>query len=195
MRPVRHIFHNVVAARCHRFVTIFMIFALLGSSAVAQDRPDMDDLFRRLAEPAGESWRIAESDILREWSKSGSSSLDLLLQRGETALDEGNLTAAVGHLTALTDHAPDFAAGFHARAVAYAALGQFGPAFHDLARTLQLEPRHFPALTQLAVMLEETGDTDRALQAYRDSLAIHPHQQEARDGAARLERQRDGTGI
>ena len=162
---------------------------------MGQERPDMDELFRRLADPAGEGWRIAESDILREWSKSGSATMDLLLQRGERALDEGDPQAAVGHLTALTDHAPDFANGFYTRAAAYAALGQFGPALQDLARTLQLEPRHFHAMTQLAMMLEETGDTDRALGAYRQSLTIHPHQQEAIDGAARLERQQDGTDI
>lgn len=155
----------------------------------------MEDLFRRLAEPQGESWRIAESDILREWSKSGSAAMDVLLQRGEKALDEGDPATALGHLTALTDHAPDFATGFQARAAAYAALGQFGPAIGDLARALQLEPRHFPALTQLGFMLEETGDIGRALAAYRASLAIHPHQQEAIDGAARLERQQDGTDI
>ncbi|WP_295048576.1 tetratricopeptide repeat protein [uncultured Paracoccus sp.] len=155
----------------------------------------MDDLFRRLAEPQGEAWRIAESDILREWSKSGSAAMDLLLQRGEDALDEGDLPAAIGHLTALTDHAPDFPSGFYTRAAAYAATGQFGPAFQDLSRTLQLQPRHFPALTQLGMMLEETGDTERALAAFRQSLTIHPHQQEAIDAVARLERQQDGTDI
>ena len=155
----------------------------------------MDTLFRRLAEPEGESWRIAESDILREWSKSGSAALDLLLQRGEKALDQGDAATAIGHLTALTDHAPDFPAGFYTRAAAYATAGQFGPAFQDLAHALQLEPRYFPALTQLGVMLEETGDTERALAAYRQSLAVHPHQQEAIDGVARLERQQGGTDI
>lgn len=155
----------------------------------------MDALFDALAQPTGEAWRIAESDILREWSRSGSAAMDLLLQRGEEALDQGDALAAIGHLTALTDHAPDFPAGFHARAAAYATAGQFGPAFQDLARTLQLEPRHFPALTQLGTMLEETGDTARALAAYRASLDIHPHQQEAIDGVARLERQQDGTDI
>lgn len=155
----------------------------------------MDDLFRRLADPAGEAWRIAESDILREWSRSGSATMDLLLQRGEGALDEGDAQAAVGHLTALTDHAPDFATGFYTRAAAYATLGQFGPALQDLARALHLEPRHFPSLTQLGVMLEEMGDIDRALAAYRQSLTIHPHQQEAIDGVARLERQQKGTDI
>ena len=44
-------------------------------------------------------------------------------------------------------------------------------------------------------MLEEMGEDDRALAAYRASLAIHPHQQEAIDGQARLERRRTGTDI
>lgn len=155
----------------------------------------MDAFFRDLAAPDGESWRIAESDILREWSKSGSASMDLLLKRGEEALDMGDLDAAIGHLTALTDHAPDFAAGWQARASAYASAGMFGPAAADLARALALEPRHFAAMTQLGVLLEEIGATDRALAAYRESLAIHPHQQEAIDGVARLESADQGTGI
>ncbi|WP_235756910.1 tetratricopeptide repeat protein [Paracoccus salsus] len=155
----------------------------------------MDALFAQLARPEGEAWRIAESDILREWSKSGSASMDLLLKRGEQALDEGNTDIAIGHLTALTDHAPDFAAGWHLRAAALATAGAFGPAVADLARTLQLEPRHFAALTQLGVMLEEMGDRQGALKAYRESLKIHPHQQEAIDGVERLERQEQGTEI
>lgn len=197
MRPVRHIFHNVVAAIRYRMHGFFLISVtvIAATAAGAQERPDMNDLFSRLADPQGEGWRIAESDILREWSKSGSAAMDLLLQRGEDALDQGDAPAAIGHLTALTDHAPEFATGFQSRAAAYATVGQFGPALRDLARALQLEPRHFPALTQLAIMLEETGDTGRALAAYRQSLDIHPHQQEAMDGVARLERQQDGTDI
>ncbi|WP_339816651.1 tetratricopeptide repeat protein [uncultured Paracoccus sp.] len=155
----------------------------------------LDDAFARLAQPEGEGWRIAESDILREWSRSGSPAMDLLLQRGEAALDMGDIPSAIGHLTALTDHAPDFAAGFQTRAAAYATAGQFGPALADLRRTLELEPRHFAALTQLGAMLEEMGDDARALAAYRASLAIHPHQQEAIDGQARLEHKRIGTDI
>lgn len=155
----------------------------------------MDTLFQQLAEPEGEGWRIAESDILREWSKSGSAGMDLLLKRGEAALDEGDLDGAIGHLTALTDHAPEFASGWQARAAALASAGQFGPAAADLARALQIEPRHFAALTQLGAMLEEMGDDEGALKAYQQSLAIHPHQQEAIDGAARLERKDQGTDI
>ncbi|MDB6176928.1 hypothetical protein PAF17_05330 [Paracoccus sp. Z330] len=164
-------------------------------SGQAQPHTQLDEAFAQLANPDGEGWRIAEADILREWSKSGSASMDLLLKRGEEALDQGEIELAIGHLTALTDHAPDFAAGWQARAAAYAAAGKFGPAIGDLGRALQLEPRHFVALTQLGAMLEEAGDSDRALAAYRQSLKIHPHQQEAIDAVQRLEDQRQGTDI
>ena len=193
MTPVRHVFHNAVAALRHPVLTIFMSFASLLPLPAGAD--PLDDAFARLAQPSGEGWRIAESDILRGWSRSGSAAMDLLLQRGEAALDMGDLPTAIGHLSALTDHAPDFAAGFQARAAALAMSGQFGPALSDLQRTLELEPRHFAALTQLGAMLEDMGDPDRALDAYRASLAIHPHQQEALDAVARLERQRLGTDI
>ncbi|MDO5706050.1 MAG: hypothetical protein Q4G49_13430 [Paracoccus sp. (in: a-proteobacteria)] len=174
-----------------------MIWLMLAgfSPAFAENAPDMNALFAQLAQTEGEGWRIAESDILREWSRSGSASMDLLLRRGEEALDAGDPVSAIGHLTALTDHAPDFAAGFQARAAAYAMRGDYGPAAADLARALELEPRHFGALTQLGGMLEEMGDQPRARVAYRASLDIHPHQQEAIDGVARLDAALAGTGI
>ncbi|MBU2956736.1 tetratricopeptide repeat protein [Paracoccus sp. 1_MG-2023] len=193
MSADRNVFHNAVAALRHRVLTIFIVLATLTTPAFAAD--PLDDAFARLAAPTGEGWRIAEADILREWSRSGSPSMDLLLQRGEAALDQGDIDGAIGHLTALIDHAPDFAAAYQARAAAHAAAGLTGPALSDLGRALELEPRHFVALTQLGAMLEELGQPDRALTAYRESLAIHPHQQEAIDGVARLERARIGTDI
>lgn len=129
------------------------------------------------------------------WSRSGSAAMDLLLKRGESALDEGNADAAIGHLTALTDHAPAFATGWQARGAAFYARGDYGPAAADLAQALALEPKNFVALTQLGTMLEEIGDMDRALAAYRASLDIHPFQQEAIDGVQRIEKQQDGTPL
>src|SRR5690606_5482323 len=122
----------------------------------------------------------------RACSRSGSAALDLLLMRGESALDAGDTAAAIGHLPALTDHAPDFAAGWAARAVAFHLAGQTGPALAHLARPLQLEPRHWPSITLLVVLLEDIGDTARPLAAYRASLCINPHEPHAHDDAAQL---------
>ena len=116
-------FHTVVAA------TALSIAAALSpvAAALAQDAasppvsaPDMDALFAELAQVEGEGWAAAESDILREWSRSGSPVADLLLKRGYGALDAGDTVGAIGHLTALVEHAPDFAPGWAARAEAKA---------------------------------------------------------------------------
>lgn len=193
MRAIKSFFHLIVTA-IRRAISVMVIVAgiFVPAAVYAQD---MDALFAKLAEPEGEGWKIAEGDILREWSKSGSAAMDLLLKRGEEALDAGDTDAAIGHLTALTDHAPDFAAGWQTRATAYASIGQFGPAVADMARVLELEPRHFGALIQMGAILEEMDENERALQAYREALKIHPHQQEAKDGVARLEKLLSGTEI
>lgn len=151
-----------------------------------------DSLFAALHDP-GEAWRIAEAEILQAWSRSGSAAMDLLLRRGIGALDRGEVELAIDHLTALTDHAPDFAEGWAARAAAFAAAGLYGPASADIARALQLEPRHFTALTLLCQILGDMNDASRAEAACRASLAIHPHQQEAIDLLNHLQHRRDGV--
>lgn len=163
------------------------------AEARLREREDLDLLFAELAQPGGETWARAETDILRIWSRSGSAAMDLLYKRGEAALDAGDTVTAIGHLTALTDHAPDFAAGWYLRSVAFYLDGDFGPAIADLGQVLRLEPRHFGALTQLGTILEELGDDRDALVAFRRSLKIHPHQQEAQDAVQRLERKLQGT--
>lgn len=143
----------------------------------------------RGAEPAA-AQRISK-EIELEWSKSGSVALNMLLQRGRDALEEEDYKIAVGHLTALTDHAPDFAEGWHTRARAYFALDLYGPAIEDLGMALRLNPDHYQALFGLGVMFGEIGDNRRAEEAFRRALALHPHFEEAQEALKRLER----TGI
>ncbi len=178
MKVLYRLLNSFVAALAVLFFTV--------SVAQAQTTA-LDDLFKRLetAEEA-EAGRI-ETEIWLEWSKSGSAAMDLLLQRGRDAIDSGDLPAAIEHLTALTDHAPDFAEGWNARATAYFMAGEYGPSVDDIAHTLALNPRHFGALSGLGMILEEIGKPDKALEAYRAALAIHPHLMDVLDSVERLE--------
>lgn len=172
-----------------------MLSILLTATPLPAQSPDeMDSLFSELSLQQGDGWMRAQSDIQRIWSRSGSAALDLLLMRGEAALDAGDVPAAIGHLTALTENAPGFAAGWAARGTAFHLAGQTGPAISDLAQALRLEPRHWPSVTLLATIFEDMGDHDRALAAYRESLSINPHQDEAEDGIARLLAADQGQG-
>lgn len=138
-----------------------------------------------------EAPRLARS-VMREWAKSGSAAMDLLLKRGREALDQGDTALAIEHLTALTDHAPEFAEGFHARATAYHAAGLYGPALDDLERALFLNPDNFNAIFGLGAMFHEFGDLPRAASLYRKVLALHPHHEDAQQALTVL--RRDGIG-
>ena len=53
--------------------------------------PYQANLFADLADPGNAYWERTESDIQREWSKSGSAAMDMLLKRGQQAMEEGAL--------------------------------------------------------------------------------------------------------
>ncbi|MDP3340857.1 tetratricopeptide repeat protein [Frigidibacter sp.] len=169
--------------------------ALLLAGPVAAQVADTEELLRELADPATEDWQRVESDLLREWSKSGSPSMDLLLQRGQEALEAGDPLAALEHLTALTDHAPDFAEGWNLRATAFFVAGQFGPALEDIRQTLALNPQHYGALAGLGMILEQLEREEDAAAAYRAALAVNPHQPDLNEALTRLDQATGGTEL
>ena len=179
----------------NRIATASLSLLLGCGLAVAQDATKLDDLFNRLqSAETGEAGRI-EQEIWIEWSKSGSPALDLLLQRGRDAMAMGDNALAVDHFTAIIDQDPTFAEAWNARATAWFNLGEFGPALADIAQVLKLNPRHFGALSGLAMILEESGYPDRALQVYKAALALHPHLQGVKDAIARLETEASGQEL
>lgn len=183
------------AAILNRIVAALLPLFLTCTLAFAEDAAKLDGLFERLkTADAGEASRI-EREILIEWSKSGSPAEDLLLQRGKDAMDIGDYPAAIEHFTAIIDHDPDFAEAWNARATAYYMAGEFGPAVADIGRVLTLNPRHFGALSGLAMILEESGKPEKALEVYKAALAIHPRLQAAIEAVERLETAAEGQEL
>ena len=180
------LFHNIALAA-------FLCLAPL--SAVAQAQSRVDELLDRLAEPDLRNWQVVEDEIVMLWARSGSATADYLLERGRAALADGDFSAAYNHLTALTDHAPEFAEGWNARATLFFEMQHFGPSIADIGRALALEPRHFGALTGLGFMLEDMGELDHALAAFQAAQAIHPHREEINEAVARVSRALDGAAL
>ena len=161
--------------RANNLILTAIVLIFFSITPIYAQTADMDALFDQLlSADAAESGDI-EQEIWMEWSKSGSPAMDLLLQRGRSAMAMGDPVLAVQHLTALVDHAPDFAEGWNARATAYFQTGDFGPAIADIARVLTLNPRHFGALAGLGAIFEQLDEPKKAIEVYRAALAINPH--------------------
>ena len=164
-------------------VTAFAAIVMFSLPAMAQDA---DLLLEKLkTAPEAEAGRL-EQEIETAWSKSGSAAMDLLLKRGREALEADDQQAAIEHLSALTDHAPEFAEGWHARATAYYRAGLYGPALDDLQRALALNPDNFNAIFGLGVMMQEFDEPARAEAAFRAVLALHPHHENAKSALEQL---------
>lgn len=181
-------FHNHVVAAAFAVL-------LAANSAFGADAAKLDGLFQRLATADADEAARIEAEIRLEWAKSGSPALDLLLQRGMDALDQGDNRTAAEHFSAILDQEPGFVEARASRAMAYFLAGDTGPALADLARALQDDPRRFDALAGVGAILQETGDEARALAAYRAAAAIHPHMPDVKDAIDRLEKDLEGQEL
>lgn len=148
----------------------------------------LDALFAELAEPGRSDWEKVEGEIGRIWARSGSASMDLLLRRGNEAMEAEDLPTAIEHFSALVELAPDFAEGWNARATAFYMMGEFSLSMADIEHVLVLEPRHFGALSGLAFIFEAMDEPARALEVFEAVHRITPNRPNVNESIARLER-------
>lgn len=173
----------------------YVVAAFLAASPALASDDELNALFEGLKGADPSAAIQIEGRIYEIWSQSGSPSMDLLLTRGRDALEEGDNVKAIRHFTALIDHAPDFAEGYNGRATAYFQVGRLGLSLEDIRQTLRLNPRHFSAMSGLALILEELGNKEDALAAWREVEKLHPNREGLKDAIARLEREVEGQAL
>ena len=180
-----------------RIVAAFAVIVTysLPLNAQSADSTDEAALLEALAGSTQAEAQRLDRQLQALWSKSGSASMDLLLKRGRDAMEVEDVAAAIEHLTALTDHAPGFAEGWHARASAYFAEELFGPALADLDRALALNPNNYNAIYGLGAILELFGDDKLAYDAYSRALEINPNHEEIGAAVERLKAGIEGKSL
>ena len=176
-------------------IVVALSLSAAGLAPVWADSARLDQLFAELQSANDADAATITQDILIEWSKSGSASMDFLFRRGQAAIAAGDPLAAIDHLSALIDHAPDFAEAYNARATAYFQIGQLGLSLADVDKTLALNPRHFGALSGLGMIFEELNEPDKALEVYRAALKLNPHLKDVQDAVKRLGAQLGGQEL
>lgn len=151
-----------------------------------------DELKKARSEPAAE--RIS-ARIRQEWSRSGSASIDLLMQWSEKAMNEDRKGAALDFLDQVVTLAPDYTEGWNRRATLHFTMDNYAKSMADIGRVLRLEPRHFGALGGMATILKNTGRNQAAMHAYERLLEVYPMMRPAQRELGRLADELTGERI
>ncbi|TPJ78498.1 hypothetical protein [Mesorhizobium sp. B2-6-2] len=156
----------------------------------------LDQLFAELKRERNEkaAERIA-GRIWNEWNQSGSASIDLMMRWAQKATEDQKFDVALDFLDQVVTLQPDYAEGWNRRATVHFMMKNYGKSMADIDRTLELEPRHFGALSGLAQIMAETGHKQSALEAWQKVLAIYPMMRSAQNQVSTLSEELAGEGI
>ncbi len=156
---------------------IVALSALTAASPVWSDQSDprLSGLFAQLqAAPSAEAAQPLEAKIWDTWMQAHDPAADQLMATGIIAMTAGDYGSALKAFGQLVEAKPTFAEGWNKRATLLYLLGRYRESVADIARVLALEPRHFGALTGLALCDEQLGKDADALQALRRTAALYP---------------------
>ncbi|GAB4393652.1 MAG: tetratricopeptide repeat protein [Kiloniellaceae bacterium] len=170
-------------------ILLLLATAVLPPSAARADQTDarLEGLFSQLLEaPDPLEARQLEGAIWSIWVQSDDGAVQILMYDGIDALQNRDYTRALSKFDQMVLIAPDFAEGWNKRATVHYLLGNYAQSLADIAKTLELEPRHFGALAGRGLVYVELQDERRALKAFEDALAIHPNLPSAAINASKL---------
>ncbi len=119
--------------------------------------------------------QLAVSSLWSIWFRAGSDEQNEKLRLIVEFNNRGLPREAQRQATRLIAEAPTFAEAYNQRAIASFVLGEFVESAADCKRVLELNPYHFGALGGLGQCYLRLGRPDLALETYRRSLAIQPH--------------------
>ncbi|MGD1878145.1 MAG: tetratricopeptide repeat protein [Kiloniellaceae bacterium] len=152
-----------------------------------QNDSRLETLFVRLLEAPGPGEALpAEAAIWQIWLQSDDGAVQGLMRDGLEAMSRGDYRHALTKFDQMVLIAPDFAEGWNKRATVHYLLGTYAASLGDIAKTLELEPRHFGALAGRGLVYMALEDERRALKAFEAALAIHPNLTSAILNAERL---------
>jgi tetratricopeptide (TPR) repeat protein len=122
------------------------------------------------------------------WSQSDSPTADLLLGQSTRALNDEEPIAALSILNDTIAAYPNYAEVYNKRATLYFMMRRYDDSLRDIDKVLDLEPRHFGALSGRGMIYQRQGNSKAALKAFKEALAINPAMQSLSETVKLLEK-------
>ncbi|MBN9498140.1 MAG: tetratricopeptide repeat protein [Alphaproteobacteria bacterium] len=174
-------------------LAVMLVFAAVPADAAQDAR--LDPLFEKLKAAAdAREAQIYENAIWRVWLEPDDGAINSLMRLGLDAQNRGDMFGAFAIYDAITGLKPDYAEGWNRRATVLFLLDRLEESRKDAEKTLELEPRHFGALSGLGLIAMRQNHPDKALEVLEKALAINPHMANVRGQVEQLRKKaRDGA--
>ena len=174
--------HGLLKHRAGRFIAAALVVGFVAGHAAADQRdPDLDGLFSELQRVTSDA---AAKDVVAEiWQRWTAFEDDpratSLMAIGVRQMNLGQLRNAERIFTEIISAHPTHAEAWNKRATARFMRGDNKGSRSDIARVIDLEPRHFGALSGLGMINMRSGDLPAALQAFEAAVRVNPHMDQA----------------
>jgi len=188
---------NMVVCKGRALALVFLVMAIAGTGhpvAADQRHGELKKLFVQLqAAPEYSLAKIVEARIWQLWVHHDNPDVDQRMAVGMAAMTPGNLDRSLAAFDKVIELAPDFAEGWNKRATVHFMMGSYDASVNDIRRTLDLEPRHFGALSGLGLIFDAIGNTAAAVKVWEKALRVHPHMEGIRQRMNELKRELTGA--
>jgi tetratricopeptide (TPR) repeat protein len=169
------------------FAATLNLVTQLGTRAPSPMLPSrLDQLFTYLNSTALDA-AFVEDEIWELWMHNPHHRAAEVLDKAATDIAMQRFDIAETRLVSLLRRCPNYAEAWNKRATLYYLLGRDEESVHDIHRVLELEPRHFGALSGLGEICLARGDDLAARLAFQTALRLNPHLEAVREELDKLD--------
>lgn len=168
---------DIVRSALRLLAGVLLAFALISPALAdeAKDKAALDQLFAELKlAPDATTAHEIDQRIWLYWTTPSDPMLAGRMGEVLAARRMGDLAEGITLLNRLIKDYPTYAEAWNQRATFYYMLGNFEASIADCAKVLELEPRHFGALSGRAMMYLQQGRRALALKDMAAALQVHP---------------------
>ena len=160
-------------------VFYIIIFLAYSSFSFADDKQQkkIDDLFDQLKIASSyESSKEIESQIWELWiTHPSEDSLTALLADGSSYMSQNKLETAYETFTKTIELDSNWAEAWNKRATVLYLMGQYELSQNDINKVLEIEARHFGALSGQGLVQTALKNYQKAIDSYIEAHKVHPN--------------------
>ena len=162
-----------------KFEKIFLIFLFtcsVFSSAQSSQKNVLNNLFNQLERVnSSKNATLLEEKIWSIWNKHPTDNkLTERLEFGTELMQYGDYNYALKVFSNILENDPKWSEAWNKRATVYFLMSQFTNSLNDIDKVLDIEPRHFGALSGQARIFIKLQEYEKAIQSIENALKFYP---------------------